>query len=354
MKCVLSFYCSILFATCGQGLCQELNQVCSTSNRLLGRCVRRSDCPSLEQPENVYGNGEVNNLFPDITLCRRMEERHEMLVCCPVLKNSVGCGTTGKIEVGNRIHGGSETTPDLHPWAALLMYSKSRARVSPVCAGSLINDQYVLTAAHCVASRDWKLVHVRLSEWDISDERNCTEVHNDIICKQEFKLQKVIIHESYDRRSKQYANDIALLQLSEKVVFGKFVKPICLPLATTFQRMVIENDEFTVVGWGETERKLRSEKQLVTTLLGKHRSICNELFRDQGIELSHLQLCVGGDDGNDSCRGDSGGPLMKQILGVWYLIGMVSFGKGECGLKNQPAVYTNVEPYLDWIENALL
>ena len=64
-------------------------------------------------------------------------------------------------------------------------------------------------------------------------------------------------------------------------------------------------------------------------------------------------MCVGGKTGQDSCGGDSGGPLMKveALDGPprYYLIGVVSFGAKHCGESATPAVYTKISDYLSWI-----
>lgn len=67
------------------------------------------------------------------------------------------------------------------------------------------------------------------------------------------------------------------------------------------------------------------------------------------------QLCAGGEKGKDSCRGDSGGPLMQfsRKLQKWYAVGIVSYGPTMCGMKNQPGIYTRVPYYLDWIKEKM-
>lgn len=75
---------------------------------------------------------------------------------------------------------------------------------------------------------------------------------------------------------------------------------------------------------------------------------CANEFRSRGANIDKTQLCAGGEAEKDSCRGDSGGPLMFQQNGVWVAAGIVSFGV-KCGTQGVPGVYTRVSQYMDWI-----
>lgn len=81
-------------------------------------------------------------------------------------------------------------------------------------------------------------------------------------------------------------------------------------------------------------------------------SQCSALYaRRNRLSLAQTQFCAGGQEGKDSCRGDSGGPLMKTIPRsvLWYIEGVVSFGPTPCGQPGLPGIYTKVSEYLDWI-----
>lgn len=70
-------------------------------------------------------------------------------------------------------------------------------------------------------------------------------------------------------------------------------------------------------------------------------------------KLSVNQLCAGGKKEQDSCTGDSGGPLTVEYTadGGFRTLqyGIVSLGPRICGTEGFPAVYTRVDKYIGWI-----
>lgn len=62
-------------------------------------------------------------------------------------------------------------------------------------------------------------------------------------------------------------------------------------------------------------------------------------------------MCAGGDAEKNACKGDSGGPLMRQFLDKianrtqWYQEGVLSLGE-EC---DRVGVYTRISRYVYWI-----
>lgn len=113
-----------------------------------------------------------------------------------------------------------------------------------------------------------------------------------------------------------------------------------------------------VAGWGKTENRSESNVKLKVQVPVKPNNQCVETYKNAKVKLSKGQMCAGGDRGRDSCRGDSGGPLM--ILNTdnsnqhhWYAIGIVSFGPSPCGMAGWPGVYTAVKDYIPWIVGKL-
>lgn len=92
-------------------------------------------------------------------------------------------------------------------------------------------------------------------------------------------------------------------------------------------------------------------------------SECKRKYKSLGlfqkdIQFSDIVLCAGyAAGGKDTCKGDSGGPLMlpehKNGRFPYYQIGLNSYGLG-CARPNVPGVYTNIREYVDWINAKLL
>ena len=60
-------------------------------------------------------------------------------------------------------------------------------------------------------------------------------------------------------------------------------------------------------------------------------------------------MCAGGEVGKDTCRGDSGGPLINEYEQFHEIIGIISYGPSQCGAEGWPSIYTKVYNYLEWI-----
>jgi len=102
---------------------------------------------------------------------------HQVWICCPqsgdVLPNNQICGQTPP---AFHITAGEEAPLNGFPWMAMLLYANSFSSTQdtvPRCAGSLITNRYVLTAAQCVNINGLELRSVRLGEHDTSSNPDC-------------------------------------------------------------------------------------------------------------------------------------------------------------------------------------
>nr|XP_029728338.1 CLIP domain-containing serine protease B15-like [Aedes albopictus] len=338
------------------GIClvkSELNDTCITANDRVGRCVAPPDCKfalKILRSQNVTYE---EYYYLDHSKCGQTDDSPpKPLVCCPVVQNVAGCGVA-KLE--NRIFGGEQTEAGMYPWAGVIQYRVSRKRFSVYCGVALVHHRWALTAAHCILSipRYWSIHRIRFNEWDTTKKASCT-IKNDVeVCRAEYEIEKAFPHPLYHVYDPNMRHDIGLLKTKTDVEINDFVKPVCLPISEIIRQLPIDQQEFVVTGWGQTDQGTPGLQRHVT-VIGQNKSVCDKAFDLQRIVLSKDQLCIGGSIGQDSCRGDSGGPLTREHELVNYLIGVVSFGAYKCGTRNHPGVYTNVGNYLDWIEETLI
>lgn len=129
------------------------------------------------------------------------------------------------------------------------------------------------------------------------------------------------MHENYDSPV-QYANDIALLFLSNPFVLNEWVQVVALPPQ---EQQTAE--DVIVSGWGSTTSGGPLSNVLHWVQIPVvNDSTCSVNYEDEIILPS--MLCAGfSQGGKDSCSGDSGGPLVT--VASKYLAGIVSWGYGK-------------------------
>ncbi|XP_021206506.2 trypsin-7 [Bombyx mori] len=239
----------------------------------------------------------------------------------------------GERNEASRITGGVETTVNEFPWVTRLSYFNKF-----YCGGTLVNDRFVLTAAHCTKGFMWFMIKVTLGE-----HNRCNKTHRP---ETRFIVQLL----SHNFTFSTFKDDIALLKMNERVEVSDTVKPVCLP----------HNDESTyeavraiAAGWGSVgESKNRSCNLLEVELPILSNAECKKTKYEPSMILDDM-LCAGYPEKGmkDTCQGDSGGPLSAERKDKRYeLVGIVSWGIG-CGRPGYPGVYTRVSKYLYWIRH---
>ncbi|CAI9606222.1 unnamed protein product, partial [Staurois parvus] len=224
-----------------------------------------------------------------------------------------------------RIIGGEECILYSQPWQVALYYFDKF-----ICGGILINESWVLTAAHCKMSN----IQIILGDHDRQVYEGTEQYRHAV---------KMCSHSSYDPST--YDNDIMLLKLNSPAEVNDYVKTITLPTEP-----VADNSSCIISGWGTT---ISPGENYPSTLqcVGVETvsaSACKEAYPDDVI--TDNMLCAGiQEGGKDTCQGDSGGPLVCNS----QLYGVTSWGHIPCGEPNYPGIYTKVCNYLNWIQKTI-
>ncbi|OBS71943.1 hypothetical protein A6R68_13474, partial [Neotoma lepida] len=225
------------------------------------------------------------------------------------------------------IIGGHEVLPHFCPYMAYVQFLDVDRKKS-FCGGSLVRDDFVLTAAHCRGSS----MKVTLGAHNIKAQEETQQI---------IPVVKAIPHSAYN--TKDHSNDIMLLKLKRKAKMTKAVKLLKLPRRKVH---VKPGDVCSVAGWGKMgpRGKFPNTLQEVALTVQKDQ-LCESRF--QGHYNKSNEICVGDPKiKNASYVGDSGGPLVCKKAAA----GIVSNGQKD---GSAPEVFTRVSSFLSWIKKTM-
>ncbi|XP_066905559.1 trypsin-1 [Halyomorpha halys] len=211
------------------------------------------------------------------------------------------------------------------------------------CGGSIVSENFVITAAHCINKEIEKNYTILAGTISLNDSM-----------AQLRHVAEAIIHPKFTPWKIGY--DLALLRIRKPFQISPSVFPLCLLGSSSLSAVT----KGLAIGYGV-------EKEGVSKSLGNLMKVKLDIFSSKECDDFYpaivqyggkkpTMLCagvIGG--GKDTCQGDSGGPLIVPFMQPprqFGLIGVTSAGL-SCGLPSSPGLYIKIPYFLSWIERII-
>ncbi|XP_050070859.1 chymotrypsin BI-like [Anopheles maculipalpis] len=232
------------------------------------------------------------------------------------------------------------TEANLHefPYQVSLQWNfNNGSRPKHFCSGSILNREWILTAAHCMedlAPDGWFEIVAGVN--NIAQEESGAQRRN---------VTRFVKHPSYNEVTVK--NDIAVIFLSEPLHLNRNIRTMRLATSDT----VILQTHAKFAGWGSISKTMVDiypDQLMKVTMPLRTLEECEWNGR-----IDRSQVCAGGFRNVSACTADSGGPLTVTMDGEEVQIGVASFGEKPC-LATYPIVFTSVVHFYEWIQSAIV
>lgn len=271
--------------------------------------------------------------------------KHEIFFVLVVLVETIVDSSQFRYNLG--IMKGNQVPEGKYPFIASILFKYNKDGFKHLCTGSIINDVTVMTAAHCLKSKDTSNYRVLIGQ--IYWPRKTIGYY--------YNIDNITVHPSYNESLKGF--DIGLIKSKSKFQFNDHIGKVCL--ASPISKP--DTTKCMAIGWGRTQTtgKNISDWLNEATIPLQNDSVCLQYAKSMtNVEINSKSIICAGNGmvgGPTTCNGDSGGPFICQILKNpkrWLQFGISSFGftpGGKC-VANY-TYFTRVSQFIDWtVDNA--
>jgi len=219
-----------------------------------------------------------------------------------------------------------------YPWQASLTNNYG----GHFCGGAIIDEYWIVTAAHCVQSQSANRMKVIVGRHQLRSNAGKPVTHN---------VKRIVKNTGFPGNNMFMTNDVALVQLSSPISFNSYAQKIAMASGSEdyLGQMCV------LSGWGRYDRSTNAPANTLQELATKvvSRSQCEYGFRSYGWKIQDSHICFQ-QAGATACHGDSGGPAVCKVYGKWILVGVTSGGSPYCHL-GYPNIYTRISSWRSWI-----
>jgi secreted trypsin-like serine protease len=243
-----------------------------------------------------------------------------------------------RVSKGGRIIGGQVASAGEFPWQVAIYKDTADGRF--FCAGALITEQFILTAAQCVYEATQFTIQMGSNQLESTDSNRVTVT-----------ATNYIINERFDP-TVSLAHDVAVIKLDSPITPNDYIQPIVyVNMGYLYPGAVC-----TAAGWGQTSD---ASTDLTNDLNYVEVSIIDQ-FECQayyGDQLWNSMICAVGTTNQGICLGDVGGAVTAPVnywVGNYSVVVAIASWVSQNGCEStDPTGYTRVDSYYDWITNAI-